>query len=534
MWNPAGKRTLRTILTLAWLAATAGLVSAQSIGPSTTTEPYLLPSPSLPPGAVQTISILTASDTIDGYRMVGIPDGLGAFRDGARNFTLLMNHELGAAQGVVRAHGSPGALVSRWRIDRKTLRVLKGEDHTQSPNDVYTWDKNSHKYVRGTTAWERLCSADLAAPGAFFWRGWGTTDRIYMNGEETRPPFTADHGRAWARIASGRHKGEAWELPRLGRMSFENVAANPHRQFRTIVMLLDDAAASTSPVPPNVPSELYMYVGTKQQHGTPIERAGLTNGSLYGIKVAVGGVPVTEESDAFGLGQHAGEYVGSGRFSLHDFGDVSSKTGIQLQTDSIQAEILRLQRVEDGAWDPRPGHAGNFYFVTTASITPLTNSRLWHLRFDDIEHPENGGTIEILLGGGDGRPDPGFRMLDNMTIDGRGRILLQEDVGNNARVGKVWLYDIGSKQLIEVAEHNPKFFAPGAPNFLTQDEESSGIIDAGRLLGKGWFLLDVQAHTPIAGELVEGGQLLAMRVDPDLGSTSEDEGEDEPEEEHSE
>jgi hypothetical protein len=522
MWNPVGRRTLRTILTFAWLAATVALASAQSIGPSTATEPYLLPSPTLPPGTVKTISILSVGDDVQGYRMVGVPDGLGAFRAGEGKFALLMNHELGATLGRVRAHGSTGALVSRWRIDRETLKVLKGEDHTQSPNDVYTWDKNSQKYVQGTTAWERLCSADLADPGAFRWRGWGTTDRIYMNGEETRPPFTPDHGRAWARIASGPHKGETWELPRLGRMSFENVVASPHPQLKTVVMLLDDAAASTSPVSPNVPSELYLYVGMKQEHGTPIERAGLTNGSLFGIKVTVGGVPVTEEGDAFGLGQHAGAYVGAGRFTIHDFGDVSSKTGIQLQTDSIAAEIFRLQRVEDGAWDPRPGHAGNFYFVTTASITPLTNSRLWRLRFDDIEHPERGGTIEILLGGGDGREDPGFRMLDNITIDGRGRILMQEDVGNNARLGKVWLYDIGSKQLIEVAEHNPKFFSPGAPQFLTQDEESSGIIDAGRILGKGWFLLDVQAHYSIAGELVEGGQLLAMYVDPRLGSDGDD------------
>jgi len=30
------------------------------------------------------------------------------------------------------------------------------------------------------------------------------------------------------------------------------------------------------------------------------------------------------------------------------------------------------------------------------------------------------------------------------------------------------------------------------------------------ILGPGWFLLDVQAHYNISGELVQGGQLLAM------------------------
>jgi hypothetical protein len=42
-------------------------------------------------------------DSVDGYRMVGIPDGLGAFDNGDRTFTLLMNHELGSTLGAVRA-----------------------------------------------------------------------------------------------------------------------------------------------------------------------------------------------------------------------------------------------------------------------------------------------------------------------------------------------------------------------------------------------------------------------------------------------
>ena len=114
-------------------------------------------------------------------------------------------------------------------------------------------------------------------------------------------------------------------------------------------------------------------------------------------------------------------------------------------------------------------------------------------------------------------------MLDNVTIDRRGRILMDEDPGGNNRIAKIWLYDIDSKKFIQVAEHNPKFFDPTLPNnsaFLTNDEESSGIIDAEEILGKGWFLLDVQVHKASPDpELVEGGQLLAMYVDPKIGGT---------------
>ncbi len=96
--------------------------------------------------------------------------------------------------------------------------------------------------------------------------------------------------------------------------------------------------------------------------------------------------------------------------------------------------------LDDGNIDTAPVAANNpsevFIFVTPASLDPLRNSRLWRLRFDDVEQPENGGRIAL-------------------------------------------------------AEH---------------------------ILGEGWFLLDVQVHKPHGDpELVAGGQLLAMYVDPRIG-----------------
>src|SRR6266705_1684728 len=292
--------------------------------------------------------------------MVGIPDGLGAFNSDHRRFTLLMNHELTAPVGIPRAHGSKGAFVSRWTIDRRTLVVLKGEDFTQSPQDVHLWDPAAQTYTAGTTVWERHCSADLARPGAFFHQGKGTTERLYLNGEEV------SQGRAWARIATGPNTGEAWQLPRFGKMSYENAVASPYPQSKTVVMLTDDGALSTAGTASAFPSEVFVYV----------------------------------------------------------------------------------------------------------------------------EHPEQGGTIEILLKGNEGQG-----MLDNVTIDRLGRIVMDEDPGNAARVSKIWVYQIATGEFFEVAHHNPAFFDSSIPNnpaFITQDEESSGIIDAAHILGPGWFLLDVQ------------------------------------------
>ena len=58
------------------------------------------------------------------WRIVGIPDGLGAFDNGDGTMTVLMNEELGATAGVVREHGSTGAFVSQLIVDTDTLEVL--------------------------------------------------------------------------------------------------------------------------------------------------------------------------------------------------------------------------------------------------------------------------------------------------------------------------------------------------------------------------------------------------------------------------
>jgi hypothetical protein len=280
-------------------------------------------------------------------------------------------------------------------------------------------------------------------------------------------------------------------------------------------MLTDDGNLSTAGVASAFPSEVYMYVGTKTNRGSVIDRAGLTNGNFYGLTITVDGKAVAEESNEFGLGNATSGFVGSGRFMFHNFGDVSALSALELEQASIDAGVTRLQRPEDGAWDPRRRHSEDFYFVTTASLT--LNCRLWRLRFDDIERPVQGGTIEILLKGSEGHG-----MLDNVTIDRLGRIVMDEDPGNNARVSKVWAYQIATGEFVEVAHHNPAFFDPAnsaSPAFITQDEETSGIIDAAHILGPGWFLLDVQAHKVSTDtELVEGGQLLAMFIDPDIAA----------------
>jgi hypothetical protein len=435
---------------------------------------YLVPVAS----GVQIKPILTVGDAAglkpDGltpYRFVGIPDGLGAFDNGDGTFTLLSNHELGETNGILRDHGAAGAFVSKWVVRKSDLAVLSGSDLIKR---VALWNPVLGAYgapVLGE-AFTRFCSADLADASAFYdaVSGLGTEERLFLNGEEA-----GAGGRGFAHAMDG----TSYELPRLGKFSFENAVAAPGTGQRTVVIGLDDEGGG----------QLHIYVGDKTSTGSVIDRAGLTNGSLFVVSVPgfadepnVGGIPTS-------------------RFEAAELGNVENWTGAQLEATSDAIGGTGFQRPEDGAWDPI--NPNDFYFVTTASFT--TNSRLWRLRFEDSANPELGGSIEMLLDGSEGQ-----RMMDQIAIDARGHVLIQEDVGGNDHLGRILRYDLATDVLTTVATHDANRFAPGGAGFLTRDEEASGIIDASSILGDGWFLSDTQAHYGLAAELVQGGQFFAI------------------------
>jgi secreted PhoX family phosphatase len=282
--------------------------------------------------------------------------------------------------------------------------------------------------------------------------------------------------------------GTSYELPWLGKFAWENSVANPATGITTVVAGTDDGTGG----------QVYFYVGTKTNSSNPVEAAGLAYGNLFSIKV-----------DGLDAETNSTILNGAVPFTAYNFGDVSSLTGAQLEAASKDGSgafrVTSFQRPEDGAWDPN--NPNDFYFVTTASFTG--NSRLWKVHFNDPANPSAGGTIEMLLDGSEGQ-----KMMDNLSINNRGQIIIQEDPGNQPYIAKIWRYDIATDKLVEIARHDPDRFTPGAAGFLTQDEESSGIIDASSILGEGWYLLVQQAHYATDAELVEGGQLLALHIPP--------------------
>lgn len=459
---------LSVAVSAALLAGCASNLPQQ--GPTSSQSPYLIGQ-----NGWSATALMTVGDNVGGYKMTGLPDGLGAYLNDRNELVVLMNHELGNNAGVPRAHGEKGSFISEWRIDPATMRVSAGRDQIRKT-----------VLQTGPKSLGRMCSADLPAVTAFYnpATGLGTQNRIFMNGEENGPT-----GRAFAHVATGPDAGTSYELLMMLQASWENVVANPFPQDKTVVIGLDDTHPKSnekSKFDKEV-GKLYVYVGTKQKSGNDIEKAGLTNGQAYLVQVGKGGL----ESRKEGL---------SGTFTLVDNGGTN------------------FLRPEDGHWDIKNPNV--FYFLTTDRMSTVKDadgegrSRLYRLTFKDIKNPLAGGTIEALLSGTEGH-----EMLDNMTVAGDGSLILQEDVGKNSRLGKVWRFDPASKKLTEIASHDPARFTKGAPGFLTEDEESSGVIDVTDLLakannryadGRRYFLLNVQAHYDTNTELVEGGQLVLL------------------------
>jgi hypothetical protein len=182
-----------------WMDA-ATMLAETATGPSSSASPYVVNVPK----NVDITAILTVGDSVnekpDGvtpYRMVGIPDGLGAFDNYDGTFSVLMNHEIRPEDGFKRQHGFNGAFGSHWFIRKSDLTVLHGGDQAKQ---VLEFSVPNNHFVPATRAIGRLCSADLPLPSAFYNRssGKGYTGRMFMDVEEV-----GDEGRAYAHIVTG-------------------------------------------------------------------------------------------------------------------------------------------------------------------------------------------------------------------------------------------------------------------------------------------------------------------------------------------
>lgn len=509
---------------MAALLATGATAQIGVQGPSSSRTPYLVSAAPNTGVVTNVTAIVTTTDLVpltgapaQAYEVAGIMDGLGAFDNGDGTVTVLIEHEITETSGVIRRHGATGTFICEMIVDKQTLAVISAQDLIETFIDLNGVERNvanSNPLRLG-----RFCSGDLPAVSAFYnaASGLGTQDRIFMCGEEG--PAS---GYAVASLVSGTEKGRAYVLPAFNMTTngsgltavgaWENCVANPFAQDMTIVASTSDGGTGV------MNNRVFVYVGTKQATGNPVERAGLMNGTQYFVGV---------------VGNNT-EIVSSSTRATN----ITSGTRFELRTTSG----TQFSRPEDGHWDPT--NPRDFYFVTTDRLDTATStgfnptigasgtanqrgrSRLWRLRFDDISNPLAGGVIDLMIDGS--KNGNTVQMLDNMCVGDDGMVYLTEDPGTTTYNSKAWAYDPRTDILLPLVKMDPLRWGdltvnggtPGAVAPYNNNKEISGVIDVTTLFphapGERVLLLDVQDHSRDAAvatpSSVEGGQLLLMRV----------------------
>ncbi|MBC7463374.1 MAG: DUF839 domain-containing protein, partial [Actinobacteria bacterium] len=391
----------------------------------------------------------------------------------------------------------------------------------------------------GTNGLNRFCSGNLVPAGGLSYKEITSvtstkkvngkykkvvTSKTTKYGYDGAAYFTGEEGGDSSRAFGFDMNGNGVQLPRLGMASWENFLTKPNTGKATIVMGNEDNGATNS--------QLYMYVGTKQVTGANFaEKAGLTNGKLYTVAIA----DLLTDS-AFRAAKKIGEKVQVG------FNEISTDPRFANFANQSQSAGTSFARIEDGEWDPNNSNV--YYFLTTESNKdPLATApnpalpgvsrdggALWKLTFKDAKNPFAGAEIEMLLNGSE---SIFLSKPDNLTVDESGYILIQEDPGSNAHLARIVAYRLSDGKTATVAQFAEKYFKSGASDFLTIDEESSGIINVNKFLKKSgdtasYFFFNAQVHAPLAvarpdlaaqdqaaltAAGVEGGQYYSLKID---------------------
>jgi hypothetical protein len=491
------------------MAAGAGLAD-------TAVKPYVVPVS----GDYQIKALFSVDDKVpllggaqgQQYRMVGIPDGLGAHPNGDGTSTLFMNHELGfnvLSEPLVGGPRDRGAFVSQWILDadgdpvagRRAYDQIYEEDTLLGPAPVVG---NEAEMPR---QFARFCSGFLAGPANGFDR------QIYLTNEEADSPSTFD-GMGGLSVAI--FDGELHTLPKMGRFSKENTIVQPGTGNRTVIFPTEDGPATLD-------NQLYMYVGKKDRtkHASVLARNGLDKGKLYVFRSLD---PTRNSERTFTSGSVAGEWV--------EIPNAEDLSDTRLEAVSDAAGAMTFVRPEDGVFNPN--NPNEFFFDTTGSSSGADNGvnelgRLYSLRLDP-HNPINPATLSVVFNsdtvvaaGGDTAIAP-----DNVGVSNQ-YLMINEDgttegraaMAAKGRDGSIWRYDlvdgevgVDASTATRVVELDP----PGRDGVEVGPGvwETSGIIDASEMFGDDTWLSDVQAHPPTTAPggaplTVEDGQLFLMR-----------------------
>jgi len=495
--EPRGSVTSTFVLLGAALLLTTQAQAGQPTGFTTSIKPYAVSVSAeyiLKPIISVGDRVPLTSDPSKLFQMIGIPDGLGAYRIPGGASVIYMNVEDATnalSEPIIGAARYRGAFVSTFYLNA-AAEVLSGEPAYDVIVDPAGNEVPPARVGNSTPAFVRLCSGSLS------WLDAGFDRPIYFCGEENAAPGTFD-GKGGLALAIFDKK--AYTLPHLGHFSRENTLVRPHPTPETVMILMEDGAAADS--------QLYMYVAQKDftPGASPLARNGLVGGKFYVLAANTPGVTTEANFVSGSLGVHWVEITG-----------VASMNEAQLEAAADAASGFGFIKSEDGAWSKH--EKNEFFFNSTGGLPGNLYGRTYRLNLneDDITGP---GTLTVLYNadtviaaGGDIALTP-----DNMDASKDYLMVCEDGAGptralmaQKNRDGLIWRYDLKNNY---AATPVVMLNAPGRDGMAVGPGiwETSGIIDAEHLFGRNSWLFNVQAHPPTATPLantVEDGQLMLL------------------------
>ena len=466
--------------------------------------------------------IITVGETVKGLRFESIPDGIAMSPRGQGVVDVFVNHETSTVPFPYTPGAGPGAnqndfdnaQLSRWRLNQHSAGILSGS-----------------MAITSSENWQRFCSNYLATAKEGFERpllftNEEATDFVFRTGQAWPAPASEPPAQqAGVVVAHDPKSGETRPILGMGRHNHENSVAIPG--YGHPVVLSGDDTFTSNPAQ----SQLYSYIA-------PSANAVWNDqGKLYGFRA----------KDHAAFNDYYDFPIGSTMSVPGEFVEIPRPAAVgtqsQLEAASDAAEVFQFVRLEDIAYDKRPGKQNVVYVADTGrgatsaggNAFTSTNGRVWKLVFNPSNPRE--ATLSILIEGDDApvKTLNEIHQPDNLETTQRG-LYITEDPGSsqqfpfgsadpNATTARVWRHDLASGVNAPVmwvdqsADEGPTDVDPRGRGNLGA-WEASGIIDASSVFGAGVFLINVQAHTlwvekqeaPDWTYKREGGQLLLVRL----------------------
>jgi hypothetical protein len=574
---------------LAMATAISGTTAMAATGGFKTSRPSML----TPVKAGVTVTpLLTVGDVFgdSGFRFEAIPDGISLRVRGQGRVDLYVNHETSkvpfpfSAANPMDSNGQSdfdNSQVSHLILNRNSAGVLDGSFAIPSSG-----------------GFQRFCSNFLATAREGFSRDILFTneespDYVFRQEDSWPPPVgDPDEEENGVTIAYDVRTGQYHTVYGMGRFNHENNVAIPG--YDDLVVLSGDdtftSGALTLPPGPNpatsapAQSQLYSYIASDTDalladegdlwafvSDNPLftDYYDFTPGSAQSItghfikvpkNIATGKNPDGSELTSADVGYPAPD--GGWQTDLRTTGPAVPIDGPQwvLEYWSHLNHVFQFVRVEDIAYDKRPGMGNVVYFADTGRATAgdpgankSTNGRIWKMVLDP-DDPTQVDSLSILLDGDDSAVQtPGeIHQPDNVETAATGLLVTEDPGGNNqfpansadpnATTARLWYVPFSSPTSAQVvakidqsADEGPTDVGPAPTPDLPFGNwgswETTGIVDASAAFGAGAYLINVQAHSlwiekapgpdtfidaetdnPDFTYKREGGQLLLIRI----------------------